>query len=295
MRFLTAIIAVVLCSQTFAQTIKKGKGQLNGLSYNYYYLKPAKDIRGIVILMGGTGEKPQSVFKRTSLSQLLADMGFVTIVPEVHNLLYADQYSIDVLNNIVNTQSKIFDTRNIVLGGFSSGGAIAVRYSEYILSNTSAINLKGLFVIDPPLDLERIYAAAERMVNNCGGLIKQQGVAIKAQLEGAFGGPPKDRVQQYRNNSSFAAGAADGGNAGVLKNLPVRLYCEPDLAFVRKTYCAGLIFEDLNAFDLEGLNAFLLKAGNTNCEYITTKGKGFHSWNIIDPINCAEWIAAITK
>jgi len=52
MRFLTAIIAVVLCSQTFAQTIKKGKGQLNGLSYNYYYLKPAKDIRGIVILMG---------------------------------------------------------------------------------------------------------------------------------------------------------------------------------------------------------------------------------------------------
>jgi hypothetical protein len=295
MKILTTILLIALYGQTLAQSVKSGKGTLKGGTYKYYYLQPAKDIKGIVILLAGAGEKPQSVLKNTSLPRLLADRGFVTIVPELNNLLYADEYTIAVLNAILKTQSEIFNTKNVVLGGFSSGGAIAMRYSEHVLSTETVINLKGLFVVDPPLDLERVYNAGKHMITNCEGIIKQQGASIKAQLDRAFGGSPEQKLQQYRNNSSFSAGDANGGNARVLKNLPIRLYSEPDLEFVKRTYCEGLQFEDINAFDLEGLHKFLLNAGNIHCEYITTKGRGFHSWNIIEPINCAEWIVSVIK
>jgi hypothetical protein len=59
---------------------------------------------------------------------------------------------------------------------------------------------------------------------------------------------------------------------------------------VRKTYCDELQYEDINAVDLEKMNIFLKSIGNDKSEYITTKGKGFHSWNILEPIDCVNWI-----
>ena len=59
---------------------------------------------------------------------------------------------------------------------------------------------------------------------------------------------------------------------------------------MRKTYCDELQYEDINSVDLEKLNKFLKSIGNDKSEYITTKGKGFHSWNILDATDCVEWI-----
>lgn len=275
-----------------AQSLRTGKGKVNGEAFKYHYFDPSGDKKGIVILLAGTGEKCQDVLTKGSLSRLLATQGFVVIVPEVHALLYADDYSIDVLDAVLDTMVKVYDTKKVVLGGFSSGGAIATRYAEYLIANAAPIDLRGLFVLDSPLDLQRVYAAGERMLQNCEGIMKKQGASIKAQLENAFGGSPEKQPQQYTIHSAFTA--SDGGNAKYLKNLPVRLYTEPDLNFVRKNYCDKLQPEDINASDLNALQEFLVDAGNNRCEYITTKGKGFHSWNILDPYNCLKWIVEIT-
>ena len=80
-----------------------------------------------------------------------------------------------------------------------------------------------------------------------------------------------------------------------MQNIPIRLYSEPDLDYVRNTYCPDLSFNDINAFDLESLNKFLLRIGNKNSQYIATKGKGFHSWNIVDAVECKDWILRINS
>jgi pimeloyl-ACP methyl ester carboxylesterase len=278
-----------------AQNLKTDKGRVNGEAFKYHYLEPLGEKKGIVVLLPGSGEKYQNVLTKVSLSKLLVNQGFVVVVPEVHTLLYADEYSLSVLDELLKIMFMAYDTKKVVLGGFSSGGAIATRYAEYLLSKNASIDLKGLFVIDPPLDLQRVYAAGDRMVHNCDGIIKKQGVDIKAQLENAFGGSPDQQRQQYIENSAFTANLSDGGNARFLKSLPIRLYTEPDLDFVRKTYCDKLLSEDINATDLEALQNFLGRAGNNQCQYITTKGKGFHSWNIIDPENCLKWIIEISS
>ena len=290
------ILFFLLCfNQVSAQSLKTNKGKVNGVTFKYHYFEPSDNKKGIVILLPGSGEKYQNVLTKLSLSKLLFNQGFVVIVPEVHTLLYADVYSINILDELLQIMVKTYGTKKVILGGFSSGGAIATRYAEYLISKNTSIDLKGLFVVDPPLDLQRVYAAGDRMAHNCDGIIKKQGLNIKAQLENAFGGSPDQQRQQYYNHSAFIANISDGGNARFLKDLPIRLYSEPDLDFVQKNYCDRLQLNDINATDLEALQKFLVNAGSTVSQYITTKGKGFHSWNIIDPDNCLKWIIEISS
>lgn len=278
-----------------AQIVKTSRGYANGKTFKYNYLEPSGAKKGIVILLPGSGEKLQSVLTKLALSKQLVEQGFVVIVPEVHTLLYADEYSINILNELLEAKVKEYDTKSVVLGGFSSGGAIATRYAEYLISKNVKVDLKGLFVVDPPLDLQRVYIAGIHMLQNCDGIIRRDGASIKAQLENAFGGSPAEQIDQYTSNSSFTASIKDGGNAKFLLNLPIRLYSEPDLDFVKNNYCNKLEKADINATDLEALHEYLLKSGNNRCEYITTSGRGFHSWNIIEPNNCLEWIIKVSS
>jgi len=294
--FIIIYVFSLLCfpNCVIAQKIDKYKDKVNDKSFTYYVMQPQSKVVGILILLPGSGENPKSIFGKTGIPQMMAGKGFLILSPELHNSLFADQSSIDELNKICKVQRDKYNVSNLIIGGFSSGGAVAVGYAEYLLRLDTSNILKGVFAIDPPLDLTRLYASALRKINyQCKGLIMKEGYAIKGQLENALGGAPDTHPDQYLMNSSYSANDSNGGNAKYLKSIPIRLYTEPDLDFVRKTYCTDLQFDDINAVDLQSLYKFLLRIDNKNAEYITTKGKGFHSWNIVDPFDCAEWILRI--
>ena len=286
-----------LSNATFGQTIKKGNGKVDNETFSYSYIEPTQEIKGVLILLPGWGESPQSIFEKTKLPYLLLEKGFVTIVPQLHQILFADDHTISEINEIIKIQSDRYSSTefNLFIGGLSAGGAIAIGYAEYVLEVDTTKKLKGVFAIDPPLDLNRVYISAENKIKyHCKGkLIKKEGSFIKNHLLHVLNGTPQEKPGQYLKYSAYSAGAQDGGNAKFLKNIPVRLYSEPDLDFVRKMYCDELQYEDINAVDLEKMNKFLSGIGNTKAEYITTIGKGFHSWNILDPEDCANWISKL--
>lgn len=285
---------LILPGFLFGQSIDKYKDKVNGEAFTYYVMHPKLEVNGILLLLPGSGEKPKSIFDKTSLPQIIVKEGFLIVVPELHNSLFADQKTLNELNKICKTITQKYNVSNLVIGGFSSGGAIAIGYTEYLLSTGTADILKGVFAIDPPLDLTRLYASSEWKINyKCQGLIQKEGHSIKRQLENSLGGSPESKTDQYIMHSSYSANYSNGGNAKYLNSIPIRLYTEPDLDFVRKTYCKDLQFDDINAVDLKSLYKFLLGNGNSNAEYITTLGKGFHSWNILDASECAEWIIRI--
>ena len=277
------------------QSIKKEKTKINNRTLTYYHTEPSVKAIGILVLLTGTGEPAQSIFTKTNLPKVLAEKGYVTIIPEIQNFLVGNQSQLELLDALFETQGRKYNVVNFIVGGLSAGGALATRYAEYLFAKNTTHNLRGLIAIDPPLDLERIYVSAESLVKKCDGLIKKEGYSIINQLNNSLGGPPENHLNNYINQSSYSASATDGGNARHLKNLPIRLYSEPDLDFVQKTYCSELQFNNINAFDVEGLSKFLLKIGNTQSKYVSTKGKGFHSWNIVEPVECTDWILSITK
>jgi pimeloyl-ACP methyl ester carboxylesterase len=287
----------LLSDIAFGQNVKKGNGKVNNKTFSYFYIEPSQEIKGVLILLPGWGESVQSIFEKTSLPRLLLAKGFVTIVPQLRQTLFADDYTISEINEIIKIQSARYNSNelNFFIGGLSAGGAIAISYAEYLLEVDTTSKLKGVFAIDPPLDLRRTYISAENKIKyNCQNkLIGKEGSFIKNYLLHNLKGSPQERPDQYLKYSAYSANVHDGGNAKFLKNIPVRLYSEPDLDFVRKTYCDELQYEDINAVDLEKMNKFLLGIGSNIVEYITTKGKGFHSWNILDPVDCTNWILKI--
>ncbi|HEU4574933.1 MAG TPA: alpha/beta hydrolase [Chitinophagaceae bacterium] len=286
--------SLIFFNVTIGQIIQKGKGKVKNETFSYSYIAPAQEIKGILILLPGWGESTQSIYEKTKLPYLLLQKDFVTVVPELHQTLFADDYTIAEINELIKLQLERYNSKNtdLIIGGLSAGGAIAIHYAEYILNTDTTVKLKAVFAIDPPLDLNRMYTSAENKISyNCKSkLIRKEGSFIKNYLLRALGGSPQEKPGAYVKYSAYSANAQDGGNAGVLKKIPIRLYSEPDLEFVRKTYCDELQYEDINAVDLEKMNIFLKSIGNDKSEYITTKGKGFHSWNILEPIDCVNWI-----
>lgn len=293
--FLSFLTLVKVAS---GQAIKKDKAAVNDETFSYCYMEPKGEVKGILVLLPGWGESPQSIFEKTELPRLLAEKGFVTTIPQLHQTLIADDYTLAQLSELIAIQSKRYNSSGLpfILGGLSAGGAIAIGYAEHVLAGDSTKTLLGVFAIDPPLDLGRMYKSAEnKLLYKCQSkLIRKEGDFIKKYLLRTMNGSPEEQPDRYVKYSVFSANKEDGGNARLLKTIPVRLYSEPDLDFVRKTYCEQLQYEDINAFDLEKLSNFLAGIGNQRVEYITTKGKGFHSWNILDPVDCANWIVSIT-
>ena len=92
--------------------------------------------------------------------------------------------------------------------------------------------------------------------------------AILDALRSAMGGSPKRFRQVYRRRSPFLASEKAGGNAISLKNVPIRLYTEPDVVWmienIGRDYCA------MNAVDQAALVLQLRALGNTKVNLITT-------------------------
>lgn len=288
------VISYISLSPLYAQTINKHNVKVKGVKMLYYDVVPTGKPVGILILLPASGEKPENVFKNTALPKILAERGFVTVIPKVHGKLYADQYSLNVLDRLMQILTEQYKGTNFVIGGLSSGGAIATRYTEYMLSKDSSAKVKGLIIVDAPLDLRRIYASAQRKLSySCRGVMRDEGYGILEQLDAALGGSPLKQPNNYISYSAFSSNLPDGGNAKYLRSLPIRMYTEPDLDFVRKTYCNNMRYDDLNAVDLQRLNDVLEEMGNQKTSFIATKGRGFHSWNIIEPEDCALWIMSL--
>lgn len=286
----------VLCQ---GQSLQEGKVNIGNQAIGYTYIEPVTAVTGVLILLPAWGEKAASVFSKTKLPQLLVEYGYITIVPQLQQSLFANEAAILGLHKILSTKMEAFgcDNPRLILGGFSAGGAIAIGYAEYLVQSNSRIKPTAVFAIDPPLDLCRLYASAENKINyQCADkLINKEGRLIKNYLLKTLKGAPKEMREAYLRYSAFASAVVDGGNAKYLKNIPIRLYSEPDLEFARNKYCQELQYDDINAVDIEKMGKFLEDIGNSNIQYIATKNRGFHSWNILQPEECVNWILKMSK
>ncbi|WP_184548942.1 hypothetical protein [Mucilaginibacter sp. FT3.2] len=290
-----SVCCLLLVTNIQAQGILKSQILAGGKSYTYFEMKPATPVKGILILLPAAGEKPKSIFIKTSLPKEMAAYGFTTLTLDVPAQMFADNQCIGELDELIKIKLTQYQLthHNVVIGGLSDGGAIALSYTEYLNSQATPIKLKAVFGIDPPTDLTRIYASADKEISYNCPLIASEGKSVKAYLAHTLGGSPATNPKAYEQLAIYSASAPDGGNARFLKDIPVRLYSEPDLEYVQKTYCAQLQFSNLNAFDLEKLAFNLKQAGNQQSAYITTQGKGFHSWNILDAGDFAKWITGL--
>jgi hypothetical protein len=269
-------------------------------SNNCYRLyRPADPVRGLVVLLPYYGSDANE-FSSAALPALLAKRNVATMAVSANGYLMDD--ALVTLGGLIGEVVKELNipVGSVVVGGISAGGTGAVRYAEYCMSGHCDAHSRpvAIFSVDAPLDFEGWWNRETlnlRRGHPKSGLDESR--AVLDALRSALGGSPNQVRQVYRRRSPFLASEQDGGDARLLKNVPIRLYTEPDVVWMTENF--GRDYYTMNAVDQAALVLQLRALGNTKAELITTTGKGFrppgtrnpHSWTIVDEPELADWLA----
>lgn len=224
--------------------------------------------------------------------------GVTLLMMNLNQKLYLFENEKKVLAQLLNSilDNNKIKKENIYIGGFSSGGNVSFLLSNYLIKTKNDIQPKGVFAIDSPFDLEKLYVnAVEDIKKNTNQEAVEEGKFIIEMFDSSIGNP-KDSLTNYKKFSPYLISCNSINNIEYLKNTKVRFYTEPALEYNKKVN--NRTYEQLNAFQLEKANEALVKLGNTKSEFIKTTGRGMrangdihpHSWSIVERESLLNWI-----
>jgi hypothetical protein len=198
------------------------------------------------------------------------------------------------LNSILEKENLKPDS--VFIGGFSSGGNVSFLLSNYLVITKNKIQPKGVFLVDSPIDLLRLYKTSEKNIaKNVASESVEEATWIVSEFDKIFGNPSSG-ISTYEKNSPFTFESKSIQNISYLKDVKLRLYSEPDIIWWKENRANE--YEDLNAYSIEKLAEELKKQNFKKIELIKTKNRGFrangnrhpHSWSIVDENDLVKWI-----
>lgn len=284
----------------------------------YYALVPDGEIKAVLVLFPSTSESTEYVISSNKeLMQKCFDHHILTIVlsANFNKTLESDSTAMEFFNSSFEEVIAKFHAPadKFILSGLSLGGENALQYTEMSRNPkyTTSIQPVAVIGVDPPVDFSDLYYNAKKSIEKYEADTTLITESIRPALNenyflidyfhDLYGGSPAEVPKKYIEASPFSRKQEDGGNARFLLNVPVRLYADPDIIWNLKY--KNRDYYDLNAANLSAMTRFLMMNGNQQAEFIPAIGKGYrldgtrhpHSWSIVDPQECFEWILKIIK
>jgi hypothetical protein len=241
-------------------------------------------------------------FSQAQFPKMLATNDVMTMIAAPQrDGLYTGDAILAELNGLISDVTDRFKIPpgKIATGGFSSGGIGAVRFAQFCLKGERKTNSPlAVFAVDSPLDYERWFLAAELYLGRLAlaGRALAEDRSVTNELRKAFGCSPSEGVELYRRQSPVSTRVADGGNARLLKDTPIRIYIEPDIKWRLENWNRDAY--SFNLVDSTVLINILRLVGNKDAELITTSDAGRrpdgshnpHSWSIVDEQDLTQWL-----
>ena len=196
------------------------------------------------------------------------------------------------------TEHRI-NTDNTFIGGFSGGGNVSLLLTDYLKATGSALQPKGVFIADSPIDLLGLYENAQKTIQkNVSEVAVQEANWIVEKFETEFGVGINDKtIIEYENKSPYILKTHSTKNLKHLKDLKIRFYSEPDTLWWKENRQTA--YEEMNSYYIEQLTQDLNALhGANSATYIKTVNKGYrangdrhpHSWSIIDEQGLIDWM-----
>nr|WP_315172061.1 hypothetical protein [uncultured Flavobacterium sp.] len=266
---------------------------------NYELIKPNKNIKSVVVLFGGFPEKPEDIKREFNILQLAKENNIAIVYMNYNKKLWLEENEKQKL--AAQLQSIFLENKlpknSLYIGGFSSGGNVSLLIGSFLKENEKfALDPKGIFSIDSPIDLVALYKSSEKnLKQNSSETSLQESTWIIETLEKQFGNP-NNTISKYETYSVFTSTTNNIDNLKSLKNTKIRLYSEPDTLWWKENRKAD--YDQMNAFYIKKLYERLKESGFKQVENITTKNKGYrsngerhpHSWSIVDKNDLIQWI-----
>ncbi|MEQ8426106.1 MAG: hypothetical protein RIA63_15410, partial [Cyclobacteriaceae bacterium] len=241
-----------------------------------YYLavKPASgDPGGVLLLLPGFAQSAESVFPESKLPNVAYVNGILTVAIAGGRKLYADDEVVKRLNKAITHIQKEYKVGadKFIIGGFSAGGTIGLRYAEYCnqFPEQAPIKPKAVFAVDSPVDLFGIWNYFQREIkkNYSEAGVGEAKFVSEIMLNEI--GDPASNKKGYDELTPFSTQRDEPGNEKFITKIPVRFYEDVDVAWQLENRRRSLY--DSNALDASELINRLLLQGNEKAEFIRSE------------------------
>ena len=303
--FLVYVICPLFYSTAaVAQSIETVHLNPNDSTLNTFIaVKPDTAISAFMFCIPGAFQNPKYVLQQTSLPVYAAKHGILTIIPTFATGVAAmgfdkqTQQSLKKMLAFVVAKYKL-QQKDFYIGGLSIGGTCAVKYAELALRNDYPVQPQAVFGIDPPLDFERFYNAAVRIMRLSKNQKPNDEIPYMiARLQKEMQGTPQTAESNYYRLSPYSRSDTTQAAIKSLITTPIRFIMEPDIHWWLAQ--RGYDYTDINAIDEAGMINELQRLGNRKAQLIITHHKGFrepghlrhpHSWSIAQPAQLVDWL-----
>jgi len=303
MRNFTFLYVLLLSApMAFAQHTEKIWFDKSDSVYGYYTtIAPSGPrIQGALVLLDGYGGNADGFFADTKLHNVAYANEILTVCIPTGMHLYADSSMLALMNRILAEVVTRYQLRKnqFAIGGFSSGGTLALRYAELCHEQPAAFAIlpNAVFDIDSPVDLVELFKSSERELKKDGKgwwLGESQMIIDRFNKEL---GPVTGDVKNYRAASPFLNSITGPGNEQWLKATAVRSYHDVDVNWYIQN--RGRSLYETNTLQASAFINQLVQEGNRQAEFISSKIQGRrangqrhpHSWNIADEIDLIQWL-----
>jgi esterase/lipase len=262
-----------------------------------------EQVKSFMVLLDGFGNSPQDVLLQTDLQKHASQKGILTIIPLLKTgPTYfgsdtASQQSLKEIINLVVNKYQLMG-KDLYIGGFSIGGTCAVKYSELSIQKNYPIKPKAVFAIDPPLDWERYYNAAKRVVRLSNpAKVNGEVFYMIDRIQKEMKGTPKTALENFYTHSPYSFSDTTQKAIKNLIKTPIMIISEPDIQWWLKE--RGYDYSYNNITDHAAMINELQRLGNKKAVLVTTTDKGYrkpnnmrhpHSWSIADPEQIIKWL-----
>lgn len=287
---------------------------IDSLDTNFgYYMRvePAKTAegepqpaKGVLVLLPGFGQPSESIFLDSDLPAVAAHNGFLTVGFAGIMRFTADSLIQQKLNAVITHVLGTTDIsrENFFVGGFSSGGVIALRYVElcHQYPDQFPVQPKAVFMADSPVDIFYLWELKEEELRqNRSEIAVAEANWLGESFCQYYGATPSESKEVFEELSPFSIDTTYGTNEQYLKDVAVRAYHDIDVAWRINNRNQPARFGNYIATS-ELINRLHIM-GNDQAEFIQTYQTGYrrngerhpHSWSIIDAEVCIAWIETL--
>ncbi|WP_417876623.1 hypothetical protein [Winogradskyella sediminis] len=252
----------------------------------------------VLVLFGGFPENASDIKREFKILEKAKDHNIAVLYMNYNRKIWLKEQELTQLTEQLHSIFKLHNlsVNNVYIGGFSSGGNMALLVSNALTNKEAHIIPKGVFIVDSPIDLVALYNTAQTNVDrNVSNAAVQESTWLLKTLNSTFG-HPNDSLSRYEKYAVFTSKTNNFNNIKNLKNTKIRLYTEPDTLWWKNTMMAK--YNELNAYYIKKLSQSLQNHNFKDVSYIPTQNKGYrsngdrhpHSWAIVDTQNLIDWM-----